>query len=199
MTIAIQLGSFKTSEVKGLSYIKGHFKRVDAVTEHPLKALSKSVVTVAAFTCLDSGSHKVGVTLRNLSSEAILIEAKTIVARVAAANIVPPKLAPKVIPKTERERGTESVANANSNTQIPLSKEKLDNYFSKLDLSETKDWSEGEEREVKDLITEFGFLFALDDLEFGRISIVKHSIKLTDETPFKKCYRRIPPHQFEEV
>ena len=28
---------------------------------------------------------------------------------------------------------------------------------------------------------------------------MKHNIKLTDYTPFKERYCRIPPHQFEEV
>ena len=28
---------------------------------------------------------------------------------------------------------------------------------------------------------------------------MKHTIKLTDYTPFKERYCRIPPHQFEEV
>ena len=32
----------------------------------------------------------------------------------------------------------------------------------------------------------------------GKTSIVQHTIKLTDYTPFKERYCRIPPHQFEE-
>ena len=30
-------------------------------------------------------------------------------------------------------------------------------------------------------------------------SLVQHEIKLNDKTPFKERYRRIPPHQYEEV
>ena len=52
---------------------------------------------------------------------------------------------------------------------------------------------------MQNLIQDFGFLFALNDLDFGKTSIVKHTIKLTDYTPFKERYCRIPPHQFEEV
>ena len=29
--------------------------------------------------------------------------------------------------------------------------------------------------------------------------MVKHSINLTDPTPFKECYRCIPPGMYEEV
>ena len=144
---------------------------------------------VAAFTYPEFGSCTEGVTLRNLFSEAIFTKAKTILARVAATNIVPPMLSPKVISKTlrEEEDSKESVANDNANSQIPLSKENLDKLFSKLNLSKTRDWSEGEQKEIWNLITEFGFLFTLDDFELGRTSIVKHSRTLTGETPFKEC------------
>ena len=49
------------------------------------------------------------------------------------------------------------------------------------------------------MIKDFGFLFTLNDLDLGKTSIVKHTIKLTDYTTFKERYCRIPPHQFEEV
>ena len=41
--------------------------------------------------------------------------------------------------------------------------------------------------------------YALKDLDLGRTDKVKHSIKLTNYTPFKERYRHIPPHQYEEV
>ena len=46
---------------------------------------------------------------------------------------------------------------------------------------------------------EYGQLFALDDLDLGHTSIVKHKIELDNYRPFKDRYRRIPPHQYEEV
>ena len=39
----------------------------------------------------------------------------------------------------------------------------------------------------------------MEDLELGKTSLVKHSIKLTNEIPFKERYQRIPLHQNEEV
>ena len=36
-------------------------------------------------------------------------------------------------------------------------------------------------------------------LDLGRTNLVKHRIELTDYTPIKDRYRRIPPHQYEEV
>ena len=35
--------------------------------------------------------------------------------------------------------------------------------------------------------------------DLGKTDIVEHEIKLTDETPFKKPYRRIPPAIYEEA
>ena len=36
-------------------------------------------------------------------------------------------------------------------------------------------------------------------MELGKTSLVKHIIKLDNPVPFKERYRRILPHQFEEV
>ena len=44
-----------------------------------------------------------------------------------------------------------------------------------------------------------GPLFALKDIDLGKTDKVKHSIKLTDYTPFKERYRCIPPQQYEVV
>ena len=33
----------------------------------------------------------------------------------------------------------------------------------------------------------------------GKRSIAKHSIKLTDPTPFKECYQCIPPGMYDKV
>ena len=42
-------------------------------------------------------------------------------------------------------------------------------------------------------------IFAVEDLELGCTNLVKHEIKLTNYVPFKERYRRIPPHQYEEM
>ena len=77
--------------------------------------------------------------------------------------------------------------------------ERLDELFTKLDLSGTQDWSEDLQQEVHNLMVEYQHLFALNDLELGRTSKVKHEIKLSNPVPFKDRYRWIPPHEFDEV
>ena len=54
-------------------------------------------------------------------------------------------------------------------------------------------------RKLKKIINDFSFLFTLNDLDSGKTNTVKHTIKLTDYTPFKERYCRILPHQSEEV
>ena len=39
----------------------------------------------------------------------------------------------------------------------------------------------------------------MSDMDLCKTSLVKHSIRLTDSTPFKECYWQIPPSMYEEV
>ena len=66
-------------------------------------------------------------------------------------------------------------------------------------MSSIQDWEQGDQQEVRSLIIEYGFLFAQDDLDLGKTSLVKHTIKLMNYTPFKERYHRIPPNPYEEV
>ena len=45
----------------------------------------------------------------------------------------------------------------------------------------------------------YAWIFSWNDLDLGKTSIIKLSIKLTDPTPFKECYRCIPPGLYDEV
>ena len=54
--------------------------------------------------------------------------------------------------------------------------ERLDELFTQLDISGTQDWSEDLLQKVHDLMVEYQHLFALNDLELGKTSKVKHEI-----------------------
>ena len=69
----------------------------------------------------------------------------------------------------------------------------------KLNLEGCQTWTEDEKERAKGLFEEYHDIFALGAMELGKTSLVKHVIKLDDQQPFKERYRRIPPHQFEEV
>ena len=61
--------------------------------------------------------------------------------------------------------------------------ERLDELFTKLDLSSTQDWSEDLQQKVHDFMVEYQHLFALNDLELGKTSKVKHEIRLSNPVP----------------
>ena len=76
-------------------------------------------------------------------------------------------------------------------------KEKL--LFSKIDLSGDENWDPELIKEAKQLFCEYAHIFALENLDMGHTSMVKHEIRLDNYTPFKERYHRIPPHLFDEV
>ena len=60
-------------------------------------------------------------------------------------------------------------------------------------------WTGEHQQSAKDLLVDSADVFAKSDLDLGRCNIIKHAIKSTDPQSFKECYRRIPPHLYEEV
>ena len=77
--------------------------------------------------------------------------------------------------------------------------DRLNELFTKLDLKGTEEWPDDLQQKVHDVLVEYQHLFALNDLELGKTSKVKHQIKLNNNVPFKDRYRRIPPQEFDEV
>ena len=135
-----------------------------------------------------------------MTQRKIILKRGTRVIRVSAANTVPPMLAPD--PSTDRselgygsqESNSKSVpeykiTNLDENVAKPKSTpERLNDLFTKLDCSGIEDWPEDLQKNVHDLMIEYQHLFALNDLELGNTSKVKHEIKLSNPVPFKDRY-----------
>ena len=51
---------------------------------------------------------------------------------------------------------------------------------------------------AKKVLGNWSMIFLLV-LDLGKTDLVKHEIKLTDDTTFKEPYRRLPPALYEEV
>ena len=84
--------------------------------------------------------------------------------------------------------------------RMPLSLEQMKILFEQIKLEEgTAEWTEQQKGRVKSVIQKYSFLFAMKNLDLGRRDLVKHHIELKNYTPIKDRYRRIPPHQYEEV
>ena len=86
-----------------------------------------------------------------------------------------------------------------SESEIQQTEIDPEEILQKVDLLETTDWNSTEQQEAYSLICEYACIFLWNDLDLGKTSIVKHSMKLTDSTPFNECYRCIPSGMYEEV
>ena len=118
----------------------------------------------------------------------------------AAANVVPHMLAPKIVKGFEDKAQAEPVVKEGGEVKLtPLSPEQQKKLNNKLDLMGIEEWSQEDKKAVDELFREYGRLFALEKNDLGHTTIVKHKIWLNDYTPFKERYRRVPPHLYEEV
>ena len=135
------------------------------------------------------GSKRAAVALRNLSEKPQVLNKGTVIARIQAANIVPPKLAPRF----------DNTNTNNANHSSEPSPECIEKLFSKLNISGADEWSEEIQLKLRQLFIKHHHIFTLDDLELGKTDMVKHVIRINDEKPFQERYLRIPPHQYDKV
>ena len=68
-----------------------------------------------------------------------------------------------------------------------------------LDLSGLDLWAPKLADKAHQLLVEYHDIFSLDLVELGCTHSTKHTIKVTDDTPFKEHFRQIPPPVVEEV
>ena len=175
-------------------------KRVNVMIDRVEGSLGDDVVPVNSYSILYPGSSRAKMALRNMTPREIVLKAKTCVARMAAANVVPHMLAPKIVGDSEDKAQMKPVGGKGEEVKLaPLSPEQQEKLKSKLDLTGINDWSQEDKKAVEELFQEYGGLFALDKNDLGHTTRVKHKIKLNDYTPFKERYRRVPPHLYEEV
>ena len=120
-------------------------------------------------------------------------------AHVEASQVVPP-LGISVIQENTYGKATGNIPEENqSENSFKKNDERLSKILEKLDLKGIESWTEQQQYSVRKLLEEYQHLFALNLKELGKTSLVQHEIQLSDKTPFKERYRRIPPHQYEEV
>ena len=186
LTRNVQIPPMETITVSGITTVNSHTKWVNVITE-PRENLDEYMVH--SYSYMRPGSKRVSVTLRNLSEKVQTIKKGTIIASVKAANLVPPKLAPRYTNEN----------NNNNNERLPLTPERIQKLFSKLNLEGAENWSLDIQMKLNQVFKDYHHIFALDDLELGRTNMVKHVIRLDNKIPFCERYRRIPPHQYEEV
>ena len=77
--------------------------------------------------------------------------------------------------------------------------EQQEKLIASLDLSGLDKWPTEKVEHTHELLREYHDVFSLKDNELGCTSQVKHSIKVTDDEPFKEQLRCILPPLLEEV
>ena len=173
LTRKVVIPPLDTISVSGLTNINKHTKRVNVVTE-PRE--DEDQYTVPCYSYMRPGSKRAAVALRNLSKKPQVLNKGTVIARIQAANIVPPKLAPRF----------DNTNTNNANHSSEPSPECIEKLFSKLNISGADEWSEENRLKLRQLFIKHHHIFALDDLELGKTDMVKHVIRINDEKPFQE-------------
>ena len=112
-----------------------------------------SAIPINGYTVLKPGSSRVSIGIRNISCQSVTIPAKTVVAKIAATNVVPPSYAPNVESNEQLQRlskpTSKEIPNDNKDTEPgvtlekpPLTPEREPLLFSKIDLGSIKDWTD---------------------------------------------------------
>ena len=180
-TQKVTIPPFQTINIKGNAGVKGHCMKVHVLTEPALgPQLQAAVVPIVTYGELHPGSSRVPICLDNMSPRAMEIPGKTVVGQVIPANQVAPVVHPT---RTTKE------------TTIKTPKGWV---LEALDLQGLKEWPESEQKQARELLLKWEHLFAGNDLDLGKTALIKHKIRLTDQTPFKERYRHIPPHMYDE-
>ena len=119
------------------------------------------------------------------------LQKKTPVARVAAASPVP---------KLPKSKGLWEGTNESPNFHTPrlTVRQRNGKLFDELDLSGLHSWTPELVDAVHQLLAKYHSIFLWDPAELGCTHSMEHIIKVTDDTPFKEWFRRIPPPLVEE-
>ena len=195
------IGPFETAEAKGvLKKTPNHYKRINVVVDDLGEGQCCRDIAVAhQLQILKPRSDRIPVILQNLSGRTLKLKRGTSVAHVEASQVVPP-LDSSVTQEDMYEKVTRDIPKENqSGNSSEKNDERLSKILEKLDLEGIESSTEQQQCSVRKLLEEYQHLFALNLRELDKTSLVQHKIQLSDKTPFKERYRRIPPHQYEEV
>ena len=144
------------------------------------------------YTELRKGSKKTVVVVRNHTAYPQTLLKKTPVARAIPIQLLPetPKPGSLLVP--------DEVC-PDPHTPKLMIRQRHGKLFNELDLSGLDSLAPELVDKARRLLAEYHDVFSLDLMELGCTHLTEHTIKVTDDTPFKECFRRIPPPMVEEV
>ena len=151
-------------------------KRLNVLLEPEVAQLPDGLESIPTYLSVKPGTNKATVGIVNRSQRPIQIRKGTVVGQVKTANAIPSIIPPEQ--PTENDEAED---------------------ITKLDTTGIDALSLEDQKKAKDLLEQYQHVFSAHSLDLGKTDLVKHKINITNETPFKERYRRIPPQLFEEV
>ena len=105
------------------------------------------------------------------------------------------------VPEPPRSESLQDRNNTHPDPQTPMLmvRQRHVKLFDELDLSVLDSWAPELADEACQLLAKYHDVFSLDPSELGCTHSTKHTIKVTDDTPFKEQFRQIPPLMVKEV
>ena len=135
--------------------------------------------------------------LHNGTGKPMHLAARWLVGHIVAANLVPDAVA---LPELEAKLAKDG------EPEPPLTKEQCQELLMKVleengSLGKLKGWKKEMALKAKWLLMEFHHIFCLEKNKMGCTNATKHVIELLlkQDEPFKERFRRIVPHEVEEV
>ena len=141
---------------------------------------------------LRKGSKKAVVVVQNNTTYPQTLWKKTPMAR--AVSVLP-------VPEPPKPKSLQVEDNICPDLHTPklTVRQRHGKLFDELDLSDLDSWAPKLADAACWLLAEYHDVFSLDPAELGCTHSTEHTIKVTDDTPFKEQFRQIPLLMVEEV
>ena len=187
------LGSVKTTKqvaapaggrimVRGITHAaSADCMKMSVLVEEPkVSSLPSAIVVSPGFFQMRPGvtSHRISVEVRNCTEHDITIPAKVNLRDISQASWVPPLL-------SGSEAGQADSSRKEFRQQFD---ESLQTHLDDIQV-----------QEMKTIFSKWRSVFCQHPLDLGRTDLVKHHIRLRDDTTFKERHRRIPPTLVEDI
>ena len=100
----------------------------------------------------------------------------------------------QLLPKTPKPGSLQVPDEVCPDPQTPklTIRQRYGKLFNELDLSGLDSWAPKLVDKACWLLAKYHDIFSLDPMELGCTHLTEHTIKVTDDTPFKECFRRNP-------
>ena len=142
-------------------------------------SLPQGLTIQNAYTELQKGSKYVVVVVRNSMAYPQMLHKKALVARTVAATAVP-----EILPEIRVQEGEDGPQDPHPPSLT--TRQRQGKLFKELDLSRLNSWPPDLAEATCQLLAEYHNVFSLKPAELGCTHSTEHTIKVTDDTPFKE-------------